>query len=120
MDAEPTDADPTDADPTSADKSASSWIHGDKFISEASPTLIADVALVRLGHGVTRHPQGQHRGRLTIAIQHAELHGHQDVMLSQVKEYIQYFKLSVPAPLAAGDDLAAVNDFENMYAAEPH
>jgi len=113
-------AEPTDADPTSADKSASSWTHGDKFNFEATPTLVPDIALVRLGRGVTRHPQGQHRGRLTIAIQHAELHGHQDVMLSQVKQYIQWFKLNVPAPLAAGDDLAAVNDFEDMYAAEPH
>ncbi|KAI4649897.1 uncharacterized protein J4E79_009743 [Alternaria viburni] len=104
-------AKPTDADPTSADKSASSWDREKKFFTKASGTLMADVSLLRLSHGVVRHPQGQHRGRLTIAIEHATLHGHQHVMLSQVEQYIQACRLNVPGPLAAGADLAAVNDF---------
>ncbi|KAI4630879.1 hypothetical protein J4E83_002403 [Alternaria metachromatica] len=104
-------AKPTDADPTSVDKSAAFWDHEKKFFTKASPTLEADVSLLRLSHGVVRHPQGQHRGRLTIAIEHATLYGHQDVMLSQVEQYIQVFNLNVPGPLAAGADLAAVNDF---------
>jgi hypothetical protein len=106
--------------PASADKTASSWTHGNNIFSKASPTLIADVPLLRLRHGVARIPQGQHRGRLTIAIEHAFLNGHWQVMLSKVEEYIRQCQLAVPASLAAGADVAAVRDFKAMYAATPH
>jgi hypothetical protein len=58
------------------------------LVEHSISNLTVDVPLLRLHHGVTRQPQGQNGGRLTIAIEHAYAHGHWDIMLSQVKQYI--------------------------------
>lgn len=82
--------------------------------------LTADTSLLRLRHGVTRPPQGQHRGRLTIAIEHAHTCGHWRVMLSEVERYIEHFKLKVPKRLTADADKLAIKDFESIYEATSH
>jgi hypothetical protein len=80
----------------SADKTASSWAPTNMVTTRAMSNLTADTSLLRLRHGVTRPPQGQHRGRLTIAIEHAHTCGHWGVMLSEVERYMEQFKLEMP------------------------
>ena len=103
-----------DYGPLVADKSASSWVPAPSIFTGGVQNLMADVQLLRFRHELAegRAPQGQHRGRLTIAIEHAEANHHWGVMLSQVDEYIQQCRLPVPAPLAANADVEASNDFK--------
>jgi hypothetical protein len=102
---------------TSNDKTASTWAHRHSI---NTADFMANVELLRLRHGVTRPPQGQHRGRLTIAIEHAHANGHWGVMLSQVEEYIRHFNLNVPADLAVDADAAAMRHFEDAIWAGTH
>ncbi|RYO52293.1 hypothetical protein AA0116_g11076 [Alternaria tenuissima] len=104
----------------SADKTASSWAPTNMVTTRAMSNLTADTSLLRLRHGVTRPPQGQHRGRLTIAIEHAHTCGHWGVMLSEVERYIEHFKLKVPKRLTADADKLAIKDFESIYEATSH
>ncbi|CAN9386613.1 unnamed protein product [Alternaria alternata] len=104
----------------STNKTASSWIPTNMMTTRAKPNLTADISLLRLRHGVTRPPQGQHRGRLTIAIEHAHTCGHWGVMLSEVERYVKQFKLVVPKRLTADADKLAIKDFESIYEATSH
>ncbi|CAN9395807.1 unnamed protein product [Alternaria alternata] len=104
----------------STNRTASSWAPTNMMTSRAKPNLTADTSLLRLRHGVTRPPQGQHRGLLTIAIEHAHTCGHWGVMLSEVERYIKHFKLDVPKRLTADADKLAIKDFESIYEATSH
>ncbi|KAI4948431.1 hypothetical protein J4E91_005853 [Alternaria rosae] len=102
-----------------ANKSASSRVPAPSIFTGGAQNLMADVTLLRLRHelAVGRAPQGQHCGRLTIAIEHAHTDKHWGVMLSQVDAYIQQCNLPVPAPLAASADVDAINDFKVTWRA---
>ncbi|KAH6868700.1 hypothetical protein BKA58DRAFT_199303 [Alternaria rosae] len=102
-----------------ANKSASSWVPAPSIFTGGAQNLMADVPLLRLRHelAVGRAPQGQHCGRLTIAIEHAHTNKHWGVMLSQVHAYIQQCNLPVPAPLAASADVDTINDFKVTWRA---
>ncbi|CAN9366759.1 unnamed protein product [Alternaria sp. RS040] len=104
----------------STNKTASSWIPTNIMTTRAKPNLTADISLLRLRHGVTRPPQGQHRGRLTIAIEHAYICGHWGVMISEVERYMEHFKLEVPKKLTEDADKLAIKDFESIYEATSH
>ncbi|CAI9631953.1 hypothetical protein GT037_002778 [Alternaria burnsii] len=104
----------------STNKTASSWVPTNIMTTRAKPNLTADISLLRLRHGVTRPPQGQHRGRLTIAIEHAYICGHWGVMLSEVERYMEHFKLEVPKKLTEDADKLAIKDFESIYEATSH
>jgi len=75
-----------DYGPIVANKSASSWVPAPSIFTGGAGNLMADVPLLRLRHGLAKGsaPQGQHRGHLTIAIEHAHANKHWGVMLSQV------------------------------------
>ncbi|KAF1832303.1 hypothetical protein BDW02DRAFT_433911 [Decorospora gaudefroyi] len=76
-----------------------------------------DCLLLRLSHGVTDFPRGTDQGLLTIALVFAELHGHWDVMLSELPRYVAKFGLG-PAPVMAPDaDRTAMREFRGRWKA---
>jgi len=79
--------------------------------------MIDDLPLLHLTNGVTHHPHGEDRGRLSVAIEHALTNGHWNIIISQVEEYIRHFNLRPVAPLPADADRRAMDRFKTFYKA---
>jgi hypothetical protein len=80
--------------------------------------LLDDIPLLRLAHGVVHHPKGKDRGILSIFIEHALPHGHRDVPLSRVQEYIIKFGLESPTLLSQNAVETALKAFQELWAAK--
>ena len=85
--------------------------------SEEFRNMIDDLPLLHLTNGVTHHLQGEDRGWLSIAIEHALASGRWNIMLSQVEEYTRHFNPGPVVPLAADADKRAMNRFKAAYKA---
>ncbi len=67
---------------------------------------LRDCFLFSLGDGLVHYPQGADEGILTIAVRHARLHGHDNVRLSQLEQYVAQEGLAnrynLPGPSPVG------------------
>lgn len=73
------------------DFTTNEWLHYCK-----DGDLELDCPLLRLAHKVTRMPQGNGKGILTIAIENAKAKTHWSVMLSELATYVAQEGLIVP------------------------
>ncbi|KAL7773888.1 hypothetical protein CFE70_003855 [Pyrenophora teres f. teres 0-1] len=93
--------------------SAATWM----YTGPGRPNFIADTPLLYLTNGIVRHPQGEDRGLLSSAIDHALANGHWQVMLSEAECYVRHFNLGPVAPLATTADGIAMARFKQNYKA---
>jgi hypothetical protein len=78
--------------------------------------LLRDCPLLRLAHNVAHIPQGNNRGLLTMAIEHAQINNHWSVCLSELSVYVAKVNILGPsAPALATVDAAARVNFCNTY-----
>ncbi|KAH4092810.1 hypothetical protein HBI75_224310 [Parastagonospora nodorum] len=91
------------------DFTAYNWLYYGK-----DSDLVEDCPLLRLAHKVTRMPQGNGKGMLTIAVENAQAKNHWSVMLSELALYVAQEGLDVPEfrfPTSSGalSDLATTD-----------